>query len=93
MAKIKLYNSKWSKIIKFLNLIRLPNTKTNKLKHTQKNYSLMLNPPCYYPRVHFITRPIIRGGLLIEFHVDISTHQSDYFHPKIDKIKNIIDNI
>lgn len=93
MAKIKIYNSKWIKVKNFLKVIRLPNTRTNRLKTKLKNYSLPLNPPNFYPRVHFITRPIKKGGLLLEFHVDISRHLSDYFHPKIDKIKNIINNI
>ena len=83
----------WKRVSKNLNLIKLP-SKRNKIGEKMKHFSIQLNAPNFYPRVHIITR-MVHGykDVQIDVHVDNTPHSDViYSHTKIDSIINAFKN-
>ncbi len=99
--KFMLEYPRWKRIKKQLKtqgLLRIPDQYNGKWH----NYTLPLNPPKHYPRLHVITTGAIENRLndykmphlrLLEVHVDIMPHShTEHFHEAITMVQRIIKN-
>ncbi len=90
--KLKVTVEQWERVSRQIKLVRLRNKITPK-GYILENYIHMLEPPKGYPRIHFIThRGIGRNSdyVYLMIHADRKMHSEfDYYHPKLEKIKNM----
>ncbi|HEX8607206.1 MAG TPA: hypothetical protein VF679_01055 [Pedobacter sp.] len=79
--------------MKLLALEQLPNTRSPATKTILRHFVLPLEPPGYYPRIHFVAVQAMHGMFKVDIHADMQKHiDVNYYHPKIDKILNLIKN-
>lgn len=84
----------WFRIRHILKLKRIPDTNNLKTGRTMRNYVQLMDEPNMYPRLHFVVAEMtkLRRDIKINFHVDISRHKSEIYHPRIDSIVQLFKN-
>lgn len=84
--------ARWKRVRYQLKMIRLKDTSTSVGKKL-RNYAALLNPPNPYPRIHFVVREQRQAPYItVHYHVDTDRHISDMYHPKLDRITNLLKN-
>lgn len=92
--KIRIERTRWARVRPQLKAVRLKNTIARRSKALVINYVVLLDPPKYYPRIHItsISSPASKY-IVLKIHVDRAKHtESDYLHPKIQRIINQLMN-
>jgi len=92
MPKIYITPKQWQHVQTILSVHQLPNTRSKKGK-ILRNFAHQLNPPNHYPRIHFVAVYHRKGKYFVDIHADMAMHSEvNHWHPKLDKIMNLINN-